>query len=266
MLLSLGYLGVNLVCLLVVTLTQYHRLWRLFTAQMAVTCWQIGVLLFVPITDRTAAIHWWLPGDIALLALTAAAVLEVLWRAMGRFPTPHKVGVLLGFVGGFTFAGMSMRWMLPMATYSDWFAQVKSDRIIVNLCIATCALIATGMMHSLNRGKHLWKIRVHGIIICALACGHVLLSDLTHWTSARMAYRGLEALCCAGWITTALWGRRFDWTIPILRDASTSIAPGLIPHLPTWPLSPRISRGGFGSHHAQVRAHALRPAIHAETR
>ena len=265
MLMALGYLGVNLVCLLVVTLTQYHRLWRLFTAQMAVTCWQIGVLLFVPITDRTAAIHWWLPGDIALLALTAAAVLEVLWRAMGRFPTPHKVGVLLGFVGGFTFAGMSMRWMLPMATYSDWFAQVKSDRIIVNLYIATCALIATEMMHSLNRGKRLWKIRLHGALICALACGHVIFADLTHWSSARTAYRLLEVLCCAGWITVALW-RRYDWIVPAIPDVSASILLGPGPHPPTLRIAPHTVRAGFGSHHSLARARVLPPAIHAGTR
>src|SRR5690242_2617587 len=106
MLTGIMYLGANMLALYVLAKAKYYRLWPLLCAQIAATCWQIGVILVVPLSESTIpadvrrllAIHWWLPGETVLLALTAGAIMEALWRAMAGIPKRHKCGVLLSLI------------------------------------------------------------------------------------------------------------------------------------------------------------------------
>jgi len=246
MLLSLLYLSVNLGCLAVLVSGKYYRMWRFLVAQIAVTCWQVGVLLFVPVSDRAMAIRWWLPGDIVLVGLSALAVLEVLWRSMRGFPDRYRYGVCLSLTAGFVFAGMSIRWLLDLPTYGDWFAQLRADRSVWNLCIAGAALIAVGVANTFNRGNDPRFVRFHGVLVAVLAAGHVLLADMTHWSQSRMLYRSLEAACCFGWMINAnLLGQEAQWAGRLAAHARNfAVEPAPCP--PVLRASPPPERGGFG--------------------
>lgn len=263
MLLSLLYLGANVCALGVLLSAKYYRMWALLCAQLAVTCWQVGVLLLVPVTDRTAAIHWWLPGDAVLVALTSLAVLEVLWRSMQGFPTRHRLEVCGWLTVGFVFAGMSIRWMLPMPVFADWFAQIKSDRTVWNLCIAAAALVAVGFAHTFNRTNDPRFVRFHGLLIAVLAVGHVYLADMTHWSQSRMLYRSLEAACCFGWIINAnLLGREERGEFgAAARAFGSATARAVNPEAFGYQSQPE--RGGFGHHRAGARLALSTPSTPA---
>lgn len=265
MLLSLLYLAVNITCTGVLLSAKYYRMWALLCVQLAVTCWQICVLLFVPVTDRTMAIRYWLPGDIVLVAVTAAAVLEVLWRAMDRFHTRHRVGVCLWILATVAFAIPSIRWLLGLQAHAEWYEQIKADRMIWNLCIAVVALIAAGVAHTFNRTNDPRFVRFHGTLIAGLAVGHVLLADVAHWSQSRTVYRGWELVCCFGWCINAnLSGKEALW----LAKVEERVRPALI--LPVANLQqPEVclppARGGFGGRRWGAGAGVLQPESHAQT-
>lgn len=269
MLLNLLYLALNVCCLGVLVSAKYYRIWGFLCAQLAVTCWQIIVLLFVPVSDRTMAIRYWLTGDIALVVLCGLAVLEVLWRSMRGFPTAHKVGVCIYSCVGMHFAGLSMRWLMGIPTHADWIVQYRSDRMMANLCIATLAIIAAGVAHSFNRDNDPRFVRFHGTIVAVLACGHVLLSDMTHWSEARAAYRMLEVACCFGWMINAnLTGKEER-----LVQRWFSLAPDRNASAPYRAARPALGdspapvlRRGFGYHRSAATVPVVcLPAVHAET-
>lgn len=268
MLLSLLYLAANVATLGVLLSAKYYRMWAMLCLQVAVTCWQVAIWLFVPVSDRTMVIKYCLPGDFVLVLVSAAAVLEVLWRSMRGFPTANKIGVCVYSCIAFHFAGISMRWLLGMPRYSDWFVQVKADRAIVNVCIATMAIIAAGIAHTFNRHNDPRYVRFHGTIVAVLACGHVLLSDMSQWSASHTAYRALATACCFGWMINAnLLGR--EWRLAN-RDESDPVRISIVPSPASLPevahsrdgvahCPARPERGGFGSRRRWAGA-ALRPA------
>ena len=240
-------------------------------AQVAVTCWQIGILLAIDGTDRTMAIRYWLPGDALLTCLTAAAVLEVLWRSMRGFPAHDKLGTIGGVTAGMLFSGMAIRWWMGLPVYADWFTQVKADRGVWNLCIAATAIVALGIACTFNRANDPRFVRFHATIVGVLAVGHVLLADVTHWSSSRMLYRGLEVACCLGWLINAnLSGREAHWVARSGRARSCSnrhraiSGASCVLHHMDFPAP--VLRGGFGSRRSAATVAAWMPEVHAETR
>ncbi len=260
---SLLYLAANLATLGVLVRSKYYRLWGIFAAQLAVTCWQIGVLAIVGTVDRQAVVSWWLPGDILLVFLCGAAVLEVLWHAMRGFPARNKLMVCGFAVVAMHFAGLSIRWIFHLPTYADWFAQARADRAIANLCIATLAIIAAGIAHSFNRHNDPRFVRLHATLIAVLAVGHVLLSDASRWSESHTAYRALELACCLGWLINAnLIAREMHWVgLPVA--AREAVAPAQC--VPAVRSSPLPERGGFGGRHWAARSDAWMPQAPSET-
>lgn len=264
MLLNLLYLGLNVAALGVLMRAKYYRMWGLLVAQLAVTCWQIGAITAIGSTDRTTAIRWWFPGDLLLVVLTAGAVLEVLWRSMRGFPNAHKWGVCAWITISFVFAGMCIRWVLALPVNPDWFEQVKSDRIVWHLCIATAALIAAGIAHTFNRHNDPRFVRFHASIVAVLAIGHVVLSDVSRWSESRMAYRCLEILCCAGWcINASLSGKEALWVAKVECGPLAPAAPMLSPQASE--ASPQPVRGGFGGRRWAEEAAVLRRGTPVQT-
>lgn len=265
MYMSILYLAANVLAFLGLWRAGYYRTWRMLGLQIALTCWQVSVILVVGTTDRTTAIHWWLPGDLLLIGASAGAILEAWWRALDRFPRPHRWGVLLSFGGTAVFTGLCLRWLLPIQRFADWFEQVKADRLVWNLCTATLALGAFGIAMTFNRRNDPRYVRMHTGLLAVLSCGHVLLADLSHWNRSRALYRALEIACLLGWVINATLLRReiSGLSTPARGGASTprsQLRPAVAMRshalaAPAWP----------GYHRAEESARAWTPASRAET-
>lgn len=210
------YLVWNVSVVVLLVRMKYHRSWRWLVGMIAVNCWQIGAILAVPLQDghipvavrRVLAIHWWLPGEALLLALTVAAIIEALWRALKGIPDRHKVGVCLSLAGGLVFVGSASRGLLGILRYSDWYRQLIADRVVVNLCVAAAALIALGLAETFHRHHDPRYVRMHCGLLAVLAGGHVLLGDMLHWQYNNQIYRALESACLLGWMINASLLRR----------------------------------------------------------
>src|ERR1700761_729015 len=107
MILSALYLLVNAVTVVLLLRARYHAVWRLLCAQLSVTCWQITIILCLPLSDRTMAIRYWLPGDLLLMCLSGGAICETLWAALRGIPRAYKWGVLVSLLGGLVFTGLA---------------------------------------------------------------------------------------------------------------------------------------------------------------
>lgn len=271
MLLSVLYLSWNLAVIVLLLRLKYHRSWRFLCAMLAANCWQIGVILAVPLQEghipvairRTLAIHWWLPGEVLLLGLTIAAIGEALWRAMAGIPARHKVGVSLSLAGALTATGLAAEYFLGIPKFGDWYRQAIADRLIVNLCMAAAALIAFGLAETFHRRHDPRFVRMHCGILATLASGHVILSDMAQWQHHNALYRALEAACLFGWIVNADLLRReaaaIDASTPVVR--STPRSPALPPPLPR--VEPHPSHSGVRA--AQVvPANPYRRAVWSE--
>ncbi len=242
----------NVVVVVLLLLLKYHREWQCLLPMLVANCWQIGVILSVPLEDkhipvetrRLLAIHWWMPGEMLLLAFTVAVIVEALWRSLAGIPDRHKVGVCVSLLGGLAFAGTCARWLLKLPRYSDWYMQLISDRVVVNLCIASAALIAFGLAETFHRRHDPRYVRMHCGLFATLACGHVLLSDMTHWAHNHELYRALELACLFGWIVNADLLRRESAQLDAAVPASPSIAKSPVLPLPLPHASSNRSRSG----------------------
>ncbi len=250
--LSALYLLANVVVVVLLLRLRYHRSWRFLCAMLAANCWQIVVRLAVPLSDghipvetrRLLAIHWWLPGETILMGLTIAAIIEALWRSLAGIPDRHTVGVVLSLAGGWVFTGSFAGWVLGIPRYSDWYKQLLADQVVVNLCIASAALIAFGLAETFHRRHDPRYVRMHCGLFATLACGHVLLSDMTHWAHNHELFRALECACLFGWLVNADLLRRESAPVAAALPASPSIAKSPVLPLPLPHASSNQSRFG----------------------
>lgn len=190
-------------------------MWPFLVAQLGVTCWQICVIAFLPLLDgaaspevqRTLAIRWWLPGEVLLTAVTFCAVLEVLWRSLKNFPVANKVGVLISTASACVFSASCAK-LIGLPQFSDWFLQLRSDRLAGNVCIAALALCSFGIACTFNRRNDPRFVRMHAFLIAVLALSHVLFGGFGSWGAHHALYRQAEVSCLIGWVFNASLLRR----------------------------------------------------------
>lgn len=191
--LSLIYLIANVLCLAVLISRKYYQLWPACVAMQAVTSWQIGVSLFVP---AHASITFWAVGECALLAATAIAVGEAVWKSLRQMSVINKVMTIGGLA---LFSGS-----VAMLVYADepsriWPASffLVREQFFLSIAIGSFAALWIGLMHYREWPK---VARMQLGIYAVMMCGHVLIVDWSHWQSSRTAWRILESLCCIGFL------------------------------------------------------------------
>lgn len=189
------YLAVNLTCLIVLVRRQYTRIWPAFVLFQSLTCWQATVRLFVN-SPRSWQFAW-APGEMVLLAVTIAAVGEVLWKSLkqiGPYRLPTFASLL---VGCYCLAA----WAVDLQPGS-WYAQF--------LIIRTQIFLAMAMFSFFGFWAALWfnprwpRVgRMHACMVAVLMAAHVVIVDWSRWQWSNLEYRAVQMLCCAGWIINA---------------------------------------------------------------
>lgn len=242
------YLAVNLACLTVLVRKGYQRAWPAFLAFQAMTCWQAGARM--GLSDAASWRRIWAPGEMLLLAATAAAVGESLWkslRALGR----HRILTFPMLILGAYFIAT---WAVDLPA-GDWYTKFLGIRVQFFL---TAAIVSSfSIWGMLCFGRHWPRAeRMHSCMFSILMAAHVVVVDWSRWQWSNLEYRALQMICACGWIINA---NLLDEDLALLARTALRAASPRTADQPAFPhaLPPvhleipvpqlRVDRAGFGA-------------------
>lgn len=193
------FLACNLACLAVLVRKRYWQLFPCFCAALAATCWQAGATFWVDVADRESWIHYWVPGERCLLALTAIALGEAVWRSVEKLSIGWRELTLAGLV---LCAGGLTAWRYTSGS-GDWYDQFLIRRTWLYLAFALFSFVGCWVGLMINRKLWPRAARMHLSLYAVLMIAHVWFSDINQWGHSHGSYRLTAMLCCAGWIMNA---------------------------------------------------------------
>lgn len=193
MLLSLLYLAINVLCGIVLLRSRYYRIAPAWCVAQALTCWQITIRLFVPVTDRTTAAAIWTPGECVLIVACIAAVCESLWHSLREWR--QRATIYTGLIAGCAFL-LGVVAEPPAADAYGIFLQVRSYTYL-GLALLSFLALWIGLWSNEEWPR---VDRMHAALLAVLMAGHVVLSDWAKWELANLQWRLLESMVCFGFL------------------------------------------------------------------
>lgn len=196
---GIAYLALNLALFVLVLKRRYYSVWPAFCAAQLLTTVQAAVTIFVRPSDVWGN-HWvWAPTEFTLVAMTAAAVLEALWKSLhfmrGSWWRALTFG---GLVWGCFFLALDVR---LYAGYHEVFEGIYDhflqERLYAYLFLALLAFV--GAWVATYKRYTPRAVRMQLWIYSVLMAGHLLNADWLHWGWVNGQYRLLEVLCLVGW-------------------------------------------------------------------
>ncbi len=224
------FVAVNVLTLSLLLWRRYYQYYPLFCVALAATCWQAVARMFVvtawPIPgvsaeqwvqiSRASWMRFWAPGEYVLLAATAAALIEAVWRSVERL----KMGWREMAVGCAALASAGVA-MAVHTTFQggNWYDVLVFARVWIMIAFMVFSALAIGIGYSANR-KREWPrtARMHLWLYAALMAWMCLFSGWIKWDHNSLAYRVAESLCCVGWVMNA------DFRVKDLRDGLRLLA------------------------------------------
>jgi hypothetical protein len=216
MLIGCMYLAWCIFCSVLLIRWKYYRQWRILTWYLVANCWQILVRLRFPPSDRWGGIHVWFPGELVVLALGAASVIEVLWIALDRFPDNRRRGVCESAGVSMLIAAVCIRWAIPLRQYPDWFDQFsQSDFLALSIPMFVIGLFAFGIALTFNWGNDPRYVWFHALISILLFGSIVYTnSSWSMWGDRRLMFEGLYSVCSLGFLINAdLLRKEKTWAV-----------------------------------------------------
>lgn len=206
MALSIAFAVVNAATFGLLIWRRYWKIYPWFCATIATTAWQATVRIFVPIEDRSAWMHLWVPGEAALLCVTGIAIMESLWRCIEQMAQKQRWLVFVGLIG----FSVNLAFAVHVDRDGDWYARFLDHRIWLYLCYAILAFSgfwATFASHHLRPRV----ARMHMTLYAVLMIAHVSFGSSKFWDWANTNYRWVEMACCVGWlINSGFLEREFE--------------------------------------------------------
>jgi len=196
------YLCANLLALAIVLYRRYYQFCPVWCGMQALTAWQIYARMHVSVPDKASWIHWWVPGEVLLLAVTAAAVIEALWHSLRDWRGRKWIA------GGMTILAAWITSVCVDAPSSgDWYARFLVFRVNLYLMLAILSF-ATVWFGTFHARKWARVDRMHSGLISGLMIAHVVIVDWLNWQNSGLQWRLFQTVACGGFVLNSYFLNR----------------------------------------------------------